>query len=163
VLAECDLLEGRPERACARLAPLLDRAALEDADVSPLLAAFAWAQLELGKVAAAAEIVGRAITLARARNDRFNLVNTLRVRTLVAMRQGQWAEAELALEEGLALARRIPYPYAEARLWRIYGEMHARKDETESARERLEAALAIFRLLGARKDAERVEQTLAAL
>ena len=38
--------------------------------------------------------------------------------------------------------------------------MHAKKGEPGSARERLEAALAIFRRLGARKDAERVEQAL---
>jgi hypothetical protein len=55
------------------------------------------------------------------------------------------------------------YPYAEARLLHVYGEMHARKGEPEPARERLEAALAIFRRLGARKDVERVEQVLSAL
>ena len=45
----------------------------------------------------------------------------------------------------------------------VYGEMHVRKGEPEAARERLEAALAIFRRLGARKDAERVEQALTDL
>jgi hypothetical protein len=41
--------------------------------------------------------------------------------------------------------------------------MHVRKGEPGPARERLEAALAIFRRLGARKYIERVEQTLATL
>jgi hypothetical protein len=45
----------------------------------------------------------------------------------------------------------------------VYGLLHARKGEKEPARERLEAALAIFRHLGARKDAERTEQTIADL
>jgi hypothetical protein len=41
--------------------------------------------------------------------------------------------------------------------------MHAERGEPERARERLEAALAIFRRLGARKDIERVEQLLSRL
>jgi len=67
------------------------------------------------------------------------------------------------LEEGLTLAHSMPYPYAEAHLLHVYGAMHAQRGEPEPARERLEAALAIFRRLGARKDAERVEQALADL
>jgi hypothetical protein len=43
------------------------------------------------------------------------------------------------------------------------GAMHVQKGEPEPARERLEAALAIFRRLGARKDAEWVEQAIADL
>jgi hypothetical protein len=58
-------------------------------------------------------------------------------------------EAAAVLEEGLELARSLPYPYAEAR---ILAEL-----------DRLEEALAIFRRLGARKDIERTEQELAAL
>ena len=62
-----------------------------------------------------------------------------------------------------ALARGMPYPYAEARLLHVYGLLHAEQGEPEPARERQEAALAIFRRLGARKDIERVEQDIAAL
>jgi hypothetical protein len=57
----------------------------------------------------------------------------------------------------------MPYPYGEARLLHVYGQMHVAKGEPGPARQRLEAALAIFRRLGARKDAERVEGTLTAL
>jgi hypothetical protein len=57
----------------------------------------------------------------------------------------------------------MPYPYAEARLLHVYGEMHVAKGEPGPAREWLETALAIFRRLGARKDAEQVEQALTAL
>jgi hypothetical protein len=45
----------------------------------------------------------------------------------------------------------------------VYGELHLQRGEPHLARERLEAAQAIFRRLGARKDAERVEQALADL
>jgi hypothetical protein len=41
--------------------------------------------------------------------------------------------------------------------------MHVHKGGMEPARERLEAALAVFRRLGARKDTERAEQALAEL
>jgi predicted HTH transcriptional regulator len=41
--------------------------------------------------------------------------------------------------------------------------MHAQKGEAEPAREQLEAGLAIFRRLGARKDTERVEHALSTL
>jgi hypothetical protein len=57
----------------------------------------------------------------------------------------------------------MPYSHAEGRLLHVYGEMHVAEGEPGPAQERLEAALAIFRRLGARKDAERVEQALADL
>ena len=63
---------------------------------------------------------------------------------MMRIRQERWAEAEQSLEEGLALARRMPYPYAEARLLHVYGQMHLEKGEPGPAPERLEAALAIF-------------------
>jgi tetratricopeptide (TPR) repeat protein len=159
VLAECAVREGHPERARARLAPL-ERAA---GDASLVLPAFAWAHLEVGDVAAAATLVGRSITSARARNDRLTLVDALRVQALVALHQQRWAEAEQVLEEGLALAHSMPYPYAEARLLHIHGTLHARRSEPGPARERLEAALTIFRRLGAREDGERVQQALGTL
>jgi hypothetical protein len=55
----------------------------------------------------------------------------------------------------------MPYPQIEGRLLHVYGLLHVAKGELGPAQERLEAALAIFRRLGARKDAERVERALA--
>jgi hypothetical protein len=55
------------------------------------------------------------------------------------------------------------YPYAEARLLHVYGELDLQTGRTGPARERLGAALAIFRRLGAQADAERVAQESAAL
>jgi hypothetical protein len=63
----------------------------------------------------------------------------------------------------VALARSMPYPYAEGRLLHVYGELHVAKGEPVPARERLEAALALFQRLGARKDVERVEQVIAVI
>ena len=163
LLAERDLLLGCPGAARARLVPLLDRPGLEELFVTRFLPTLAWAQLELGQIGEAEHVAAQAIRRMRADNLRLDLPDALRVQAMVLIRQGRWAEAVQALEEGLVLARSMPYPYAEARLLHVYGEMHVLTGEPEPARERLEAALAIFQRLGARKDAERVEQAIADL
>jgi transposase len=94
---------------------------------------------------------------------RLVVVEALRVQTLIALPHEQWTEAARSLEEGLALARSMPYPYAEARLLHVYGRLHSQKGEPQAARERLEAARAIFARLGARTDAGQVEQALGQL
>jgi tetratricopeptide (TPR) repeat protein len=161
--AELDLLQGHAEVARARLEPLLDRPGLEEFDVTEFLPELAWAYLELGHLDQAQQTVVQALRRARAEQLRLILVDALRVQAMVAMRREQWEEATSALEEGITMAREMPYPYAEARLLHIYGQMHLQKGETESAHERLGAALVIFRRLGARKDVEGVEQDLATL
>jgi tetratricopeptide (TPR) repeat protein/transcriptional regulator with XRE-family HTH domain len=163
LLAERQILEGRPEAACARLAPLRAGAGQNPWVGAHVQLTLAWAYLEMGHVAVADEMVGQAVARVRSQGHRLALVDALRVQAMVATRQGRWKDAERTLKEGLALARSMPYPYAEGRLLHVYGEMHAQKGEPEPARERLEAALAIFRRLGARKDAERAEEALTTL
>jgi hypothetical protein len=131
--------------------------------VATLLTLLAWAYLELGEIGQAEEVVGQALARARATSNRLALVDVLRVQVMLMTRQKRWVEAASSLEEGLALARSMPYPYGEGRLLHVYGAMHVQKGELELACERLEAALAVFRRLGARKDVERVEQTLSTL
>jgi tetratricopeptide (TPR) repeat protein len=164
VLAERDLLEGRPEQALARLFPLLDRPGLEERSVTThVLPMLAWAYLELGDTGQAERTIAEAIRRARAREYWRSLAETLRVQALMALRQGRWDVAGRALEEGLALARAMPYPRAEGRLLETYGELYAELEEWEAARERLEAARTTYQRLGARKDLERTEQLLAVL
>jgi tetratricopeptide (TPR) repeat protein len=159
-LAELDLLEGHAEAARARLLPLLDRSDAAEFDVTYLLPVLARAYLELGEVEQAAETVAQAIARMRAENMRLMLADALWVQAMVRHRQGKLAEAADALEEGIALAREMPYPYSEARLLHLYGLLHADQDEPGQARALLAEALAIFERLGARTDAERVEQAL---
>jgi tetratricopeptide (TPR) repeat protein len=163
VMAELDVLEGRPEAARARLIPLLDRPGLEECDVTALLPALAWAYLELGQVDRATDAVGQALLRARREDMRLVLVQALRVQALIALRHGQRDEAARSLEEGIALARSMPHPYAEARLLYVYGRLHVQKGEPDAAQERFEAALAIFARLGARTDGGQVEQALGQL
>jgi hypothetical protein len=57
----------------------------------------------------------------------------------------------------------MSYPYAEAKLSCEYGMLHLREKEPKRARERLCAALEIFRRLGAKKDAEQARRALQEL
>jgi tetratricopeptide (TPR) repeat protein len=162
-LAEHDLLVGRPEVARARLEPLLDRPGLEEGQVIFLLPPLAQAHLELGDVATAAALVAQAVQRARAQPNQRALVNALRVQAVVLTRQGDWTAAERAVEEGLALARAMPYPHAEARLRHVGGLLWGTRGEVGQARGHLEVAQVLFRRLGAHPEATRVERDLAAL
>jgi tetratricopeptide (TPR) repeat protein len=162
-LAEIEIRRGRPADARVRLLPLLDRPGLEEEDVTQLLPVLAWAHLELGELGEADAVVRQAIRRARTEGSPLLLADALRVQGLIAIRQGWWEEAERALDEGLALARSMPYPYAEARLLYLDGLFRTHQGEGGPARERLEAARAIFRRLGARKDIEHTEQLVSTL
>ena len=162
-LAERDLCEGRPAAARDRLTPLLDREGLRELDVTTLLPLLARAYLGLGDVDQAAATAKDSVKRARAQGHRIALADALWARGMVAARQEQWDKAAQALQEGLDLAHDISYPYAEARTLETYGELHRVQGETDMARTRLEAALAIFDRLGARGDAKRVEQAIAGL
>jgi tetratricopeptide (TPR) repeat protein len=168
--AERDLLAGQPERAYARLAPLLDPtpadAATETAEFADWLRVrVAWAQLERGEVAQAAELVAAALRHSREHQEPEQTLYVLPVQAMVLVRQGHWAAATDALAEGLALAQApgFPNPFCEARLLHVWGQMHLNRGERTAARERLEAARAIFQRLGARPFVAHVEQDLATL
>jgi len=162
VLAERDLWAGEPERARARLLPLLDGPGLEGPTLL-LPPTLAWAYLELGEVGQALALATRSVERARERHNQRALVEALRVRALVATHQREWGVAREALEEALMAARRMPYPYAEACLLAACGHLAAAQNECEPARKHLGGALAIFRRLGARKHSEQAEHDLAAL
>jgi tetratricopeptide (TPR) repeat protein len=163
VMAELDVLGGHAPAASARLTLLLDRPDVEECDVTALLPVLAWAQLEQGQVEQATATVEQALARARREDMRLVVVEALRVQALITLRQERWEEATRSLEEGVALARSMPYPYAEARLLHVYGRLHIQKGEPEAARERLEAARALFGRLGARTDLELTEVALTAL
>jgi tetratricopeptide (TPR) repeat protein len=163
LLAELDLLGQRPTAAYARLIVLLDGPRRDEHDIAFLLPSLAWMHLQLGATAEASTVVTQAVAQARGAQNMLALADALRVQALVATEQARWEEATGALNEGLALTRRIRYPYAEARLLEAEGLLHGHKGEPAWARGQLAAALVIFRQLGARKHVEQAEQALAAL
>jgi tetratricopeptide (TPR) repeat protein len=163
-LAEREVLTGQPEAACARLLPLLDRPGQEHRMVTHfILPALAWAQLQADQVEQAAATVREALERARRGTCRLAWAQALRVQAFVLLQQGRWGEAERALEEGLALTRRMPYPHGEGRLLEVYGRLHLARGDAAAARACLEAALTIFRRLGARVDTEHTQRLVATL
>jgi tetratricopeptide (TPR) repeat protein len=160
LLAELDLYHGRPEAARDRLLPLQ---AAENTFATWLRTQLAWAYVELGELHRALETVARAIAQARAEQHLVRLVDALRVQAMALAGLGQLDQAAAALDEGLALAPALPYPYGEARLLYLSGLLARQQGLRQRARERLAAALSSFRRLGARKDSERTEHVLMAL
>jgi tetratricopeptide (TPR) repeat protein/transcriptional regulator with XRE-family HTH domain len=163
LLAECEALEGQAGAARERLARLLDRPGLSPRDVITAQVTLARVHVELGEATTAEAVAEQANTRARSAHETVTLVDVLQVQAMALIRQEQWVEAQSVLDEGLALARRIPYPYAEGRLLHVYGQMLVATGKVKFARDRLEAALALFRRLGAREDVMRVERAIAAL
>jgi tetratricopeptide (TPR) repeat protein len=164
VMAHHALLQGRPEEARARLAPLLagpDLASRLVFQSMPVRVLLAWAQLDLSEVAAAAALASEAAQDARSTHSLPALADALWMEARVALRQRQWLDAEQAASEGLEVARRLRQPYREARLLHVLGELHRQKGEAAPARERWEAALAIFQRLGARPYGAEVARALA--
>jgi tetratricopeptide (TPR) repeat protein/transcriptional regulator with XRE-family HTH domain len=163
VLAERDLLAGKAEAAHARLVPLLDRPGEQEGVVTYLLPYLAWASLDLGRDEEAAEQLQECLTRATGEHIRLAQVEALRVRALAALRRGEIAEAEQALEDGLDIARAIPYPYAEAKLLYTGGLASQAIGDPKRARERLRQALAALKALGEGLYRPHVEQALLGL
>jgi tetratricopeptide (TPR) repeat protein len=160
LLAELDLVQGQPAAARERLLPLLDRLGLLELDVTFLLPRLAWAELEMGEVERATVLSADAVD--RARRQRYHLVlaDALRVQGSVLEASNKHDEASSALQEALDVCHSVSYPYAEARALYEWGVMEIRQGNPAKAREWLQAALAIFRRLGARPSIERTEQAL---
>ncbi|HZS94980.1 MAG TPA: transposase, partial [Chloroflexota bacterium] len=163
VLAEVDLAQGNAGGALARLQPLLDRGGLEEGDVTDFLPALARTYLDTGQIDQARDVAARAIARARAGSAKPVLTEALRAQALIAMRRNEWQLATQSLGEGLALARSIRYPYAEARILVELGLLDRHQGKPDGARERLAGALALFQRLGATRDVERTAEILEAI
>jgi tetratricopeptide (TPR) repeat protein len=170
LLAERDLLDGRPESALARLEPLVDRPGLQEPQVTALMPLLAWAHLQLGDELEAEEILTRCLERARAQNHRLATADAIRIRGMLRTQQSKWKEAFSDFDEVTSLAKSMPYPYAEAQALYQSGMTHVRRrgllewrPATGQAREHLQNALAIFQRLGARPYVERTEQALRAV
>jgi tetratricopeptide (TPR) repeat protein len=161
MLAELDLHKGYPGSAKARLLPLLDQAGLLELDANLLLPLLVWAHLDLGEIEAAEVLAEQTVQRLHDQHNYLILVDALRMQAAVAIRQERWDEAAAALDEALALARAMPYPYAEAKALSMYGDLMVATGQQVQAREQYEAALAILRPLGEVPYAERIEQALA--
>jgi transcriptional regulator with XRE-family HTH domain/tetratricopeptide (TPR) repeat protein len=162
-LAEADVLAGKPERARARLLHLLEWPDFPDSHRIEVLPVLAQAHLDMAAVTEARRVADQAVQGARSGTQPLLIVEALRVHALVTLAQGQWTETARSLDEALTCAQALCWPYAEARLLTVYGRLHVATGETETARERLQAAQAVFQRLGARADLAATRHILAAL
>jgi tetratricopeptide (TPR) repeat protein/transcriptional regulator with XRE-family HTH domain len=163
LLAERDLLESRPGAARERLAALLDPSELHTVgDVSTLML-LAWAHGDLDELDYAAPLAEQAVVLAKSLDHRLALADALRISALITSRMGRWTEAAAVLEEAVALAHAMPYPYAEAKAHFVYGQFHMARSEPNLAREQYIAALAICERLGESLYRPHVEQAIVQL
>ena len=137
VLAERDVLAGRPAEAHARLEPLLEPHG------HCVLPALAWACLELGEVAQAEAFIRESRERAIAQEDRLLLLDALRTQAMIAARCGRYQEATQDVNEALALCQAMPYPYAEAKTLWVYGQLDAARGNPVAARKRFKQALTI--------------------
>jgi tetratricopeptide (TPR) repeat protein len=161
VLAEADLLKGRPEVAQARLAPLFDREDPQRYDVTLFLPFLAWATLDVGDVPLAEALVAENIERAHRQSVILALPDALRAEARLHLHLGRLEAAEASLEQALVLCRARPCPYTEAKVLYASGQLALQQGEPVQACERWEAALEILHRLGERLYAEQVEQALA--
>ncbi|MDE3230535.1 MAG: hypothetical protein KGO05_11700, partial [Chloroflexota bacterium] len=163
MFAESELVAGRPGSACARLRHLAELPGAATIEALPIFPPLAWAEAETGDLERAEALLADGISRATATGHNLALTDALRVRSLLAMRRERWQEAADAIEQSLALARAMPYPYAVAKAHYTCGLLHAARGEPELARARYAEALAILDALGERPYAARVTEALGRL
>ncbi|HEV2460206.1 MAG TPA: hypothetical protein VGS80_17760, partial [Ktedonobacterales bacterium] len=163
VIAEVELLSGRAHRVIEELELLLDELAGADRGQLTILPCLAWAYLDAGDPDRAAGLLDEVLAHPQAQLYRLTLMEVLLVQARIAIRRQHWKAAHSTLECAISVARAMRSPYAEAKALYLSGLLHTAQGEAESARGRLEAALAILHRLGERQYGEHVERALADL
>ncbi|MGO8947508.1 MAG: BREX system ATP-binding domain-containing protein [Ktedonobacterales bacterium] len=163
-LAEVDLVLGRAAETSMRLRPIVEALGYEAYnDVTPLLPLLAWACVELGDESKAEILLEQAAPQAEAQRHYLALLDVLRVRGLLCIKQQNWQAGQKALDQALTIARGMPHPYAKAKVLYTAGCLEAAGGDLATARQQFTAALAICSQLGERLYAGRIESEVSAL
>jgi tetratricopeptide (TPR) repeat protein len=163
-LAEIELVQGQSMEARVRLQPIIESPGFEQYnDITPMLPMLAWACIELGDDSQAETLLERVGPQAEAQHHFLALLDVLRVRGLLCIKQQRWQEGREVLRQALTLACEMPHPYAEAKLLYASGCLEAARGDADTARQQFSAALAICGRLGERLYAERIEREVASL
>jgi hypothetical protein len=125
------------------------------------LVAHAW--IELGDVANAEALARQVVEVCREQGSDLLEAGTLPTLGRALARQGRTAEAREAFERTIWLSRPMPHPFNEALAHHEWGRMLADAGDHTGARDQLDAALTLFRRLGAVPFVERSERVLASL
>jgi tetratricopeptide (TPR) repeat protein len=121
------------------------------------LAASAETHLAQGDTAHARAQAEVAVGIARAKQDALGEADALRILSLTARHDGEYALGEELCLEALDVARRVDHPWAIAEVQRALAELHAAAGRSEVARQTFHEAAQAFERLGAvsRADADR--------
>jgi hypothetical protein len=119
--------------------------------------------LEMGAGAGALASLEHGRKLAGKRGNRLALIDMLMSLARARIQRAEWRAAEQSLDEALALARAMAYPYGEARALAVYGELRAAQDARPRAGVLFDQARAICERLGERLYRQRVERFVATL
>jgi len=163
LLSELDLLGGRATEVYASLPPLLDQLQVVPYWADATRIYLAWALLAMGRQEEAAHEIETCIAGMRVRTMRLWLVDGLRVRAMLAIQRRQWEAAQADVDEAIALAGAMPYPYAELKALWVYGQLEVARGDPATARDHFMAALAICDRLGEGLYRAHIERDLAAL
>jgi hypothetical protein len=145
------------------VASLLDHPDQQDSYLIWALPLLAWAEGDLGELEHAEALAQQVVALARRQEQRLALVDGLRVSAVVAIRTRRWPEAAAALQESLALAHAMPYPYAEAKARWVYGQLETARDDGVAASDQFAQARSICVRLGEGLYRPHIERALATL
>ncbi len=163
ILAERDLLDGKPAEALARLRPLIDQPGSGQPQVTLLFAPIAWAYLELDDAGEAQSVLNGGMKRAHTQNHRLAQSDLLRVQGMLRGREGRWEEARATLAEAIHLAQSMPDPYREVQARAEAGTLATQTGDLTEARDQLQEALALAQGLGAHPYVRSIRQSLTRL
>jgi DNA-binding CsgD family transcriptional regulator len=165
LLGHVDVVAGDVDGALRRLRPLPDRMLRTGNDHGMLVTT--WADT-IEMLVLAGERDEAAIRLAqyetiapRARGS--HLMSVVRVRALLAAAQGNITAAEAALDDALASAEAVTFPYERARALLMLGAVRRQAQRRRDARAALVEAAAVFDALGATPWIARTQDELGRL
>lgn len=162
-LAERELVAGAAADALRRLQPLLDASTATEKDTVALLPLVAWAQSDLGNFSQAEAMLTLCVQRAEASGARLVIVDALIAQARLRIRQADWERGRDSLDNALALAKGMAYPYARLKAHHVYGDLFAASHASEQAREHYEQALALCRRLGEAHYRPQIERAYAHL
>jgi tetratricopeptide (TPR) repeat protein len=160
ILAENELLQGRPDAALALFEQVRDAS---DEALEIDVPIFAWIHIEVGEYTQAETMLATYVTRAAAEGELLFIEDGHRTQAILSLRKGSLKDTEQILEKTLARCRAFSYPYGEAKSLWVCGLMYEAQGRLEAARESYSAALTILNQLGERLYAELIERTLATL
>jgi tetratricopeptide (TPR) repeat protein len=157
------LLQGQPEQVVRSAEPFIDNPKIGLMYRLMLRGLVAHAWIELGDESSAETLARQVVESAREEGLNLEEAWTLPTLGYALARLGRSVEAREVFEKAIELSRPMPEPFNEGLTRHEWGRMLADTGDAAGAWEQLDAALTLFRRLGAVPFIERSERALASL